>query len=226
MFKNAGKFIDLTGQKFGRLTAIKKCGNTKEGKAIWLCTCECGNEVKVIGKDLRRKHTQSCGCLQKESSRSIHYKHGLAKTRINNIYHNMKQRCENKDNKIYGGRGIQVCEEWKNDFQSFYDWAMSNGHTDELTIDRIDVNGNYEPSNCRWVPMKTQQNNRRNNHLVKINNEEKTLSEWSTIYNISINTIRTRLSRKWSDIDAIIVPVRRKKCNLQATHSNITHHIS
>lgn len=215
MFYCAKKFVDLTGQKFGKLTVLKKCGNTKEGKTVWLCKCECGNETKVIGRDLRNGHTQSCGCLHKEVMRKKQYKHGLAKTRINNIYHNIKARCTNPKNisySNYGQRGIKICEEWQ-DFEPFYKWALENGYADTLTIDRIDVNGNYEPLNCRWVTQKQQQNNRRNNHYVKINNKKHTLQEWAKIYNISINTIRTRLSRGWSDIEAITKPIRRNKIN-------------
>lgn len=209
------KYIDLTGKKFGKLTALEKCGNTKEGKTIWLCRCDCGKQIKVIGRDLRNGHTQSCGCLHSEIMRKMKHKHGLAKTRINNIYFGMKARCKNLNNseyKNYGGRGIVVCQEWQ-EFISFYDWAIANGYNDDLTIDRIDVNGNYEPSNCRWVTQKQQQNNKRNNHYVKINNENHTLSGWAEVYNISINTIRTRLSRGWSDIEAITKPIRSNKKN-------------
>ena len=164
-----GKFIDLTGQKFGRLTVIERADNTKQGQAKWLCQCDCGRKTVVMGKSLRNGNTKSCGCLQKET---IGYKrtiHGQTNTRFYRIWCGMKSRCYNKKNPhfhLYGGRGIKVCNEWLKDFQTFYDWAIANGYADNLTLDRINVNGNYEPSNCRWITRKEQNNNKRAEPII------------------------------------------------------------
>lgn len=127
--------------------------------------------------------------------------HGMTGTRIHNEWRAMKRRCYTKSHieyKRYGGRGISVCDEWRDNFMSFYDWAMTNGYRDDLTLDRIDVNGNYEPSNCRWVTQKEQQNNRRNNHYIEYNGEKLTAKQFSEKYNLNYSTLITRLHRNWS----------------------------
>lgn len=164
-------FIDLTGQRFGRLVATERVF-TDSQRTTWLCRCDCGNQKTVRTSDLRNGHTQSCGCLHREivkTSTTVHRvdttSHGLSRTRLYRTWSGMKTRCYNerwKNYKNYGGRGVVVCDEWKHNFEAFYDWAIANGYADDLTIDRINVNGNYEPSNCRWITLEEQQKNRTN----------------------------------------------------------------
>lgn len=166
-----GKLIDLTGQKFGRLVVVERYGICRKGQdAKWLCSCECGGVAIATGKNLRRGNTQSCGCYKRERTSEEKRKHGLSlqKERLYYVWVGMRQRCLNanyKQYKDYGGRGISYCKEW-DDYNNFRMWALANGYDDKApfgkcTLDRIDVNGNYEPSNCRWVDMKIQNNNKR-----------------------------------------------------------------
>ena len=168
---------DLTGQKFGRLTVIKFYEKRKRNtgssyKYYWLCRCQCGNKIIVDVDNLKNNSTKSCGCISKE--KPAHITHGLTNTLLYGVWGGIKTRCLNKNYKKYkdyGGRGIIICDEWLNDFSSFYNWSIENGYKKGLTIDRIDVNRNYEPKNCRWTTQKVQQNNRRNNKRKELKNE-------------------------------------------------------
>ena len=217
---------DLTGKKFGRLTVIKYLGSdTKWRESQWLCSCECGNVTVVTSRRLNKGITKSCGCLVGELASSRFTTHGLSTTRIYNIWKEMRDRCYNKKSSgyyLYGDRGIKICDEWlikgpngENDgFKKFNDWAINNGYADNLTIDRIDPNKNYCPENCRWISGKTQSNNRRNNHYIRLNLGLKefiyTISEWAEISKIPHSTIRSRLRIGWSEFDAIFTPVNSK----------------
>lgn len=167
----SNKLNDLTGKKFGRLTVIERSGSDKHGTPLWLCKCDCSNKKLVRGYDLVRGSTKSCGCLSSEMFVERHKKHGMKNTRLYEVWKSMRKRCFNPNSpnyKNYGGRGITICDEWKDSFKAFYDWAISSGYDSnakrgEYTIDRIDVNGNYEPSNCRWLTIQEQQRNKRNN---------------------------------------------------------------
>lgn len=148
----------------GELKLIKIIGSNKHKKRIGLYLCFCGKEFETLLSSVKNKLTQSCGCYSKFNSENNHLKHGEAKSRLNNIRVKLKQRCLNskcKDYKNYGGRGITVYEEWKNSYETFRDWALKTGYRETLELDRIDVNGNYEPSNCRWVNESIQRINQR-----------------------------------------------------------------
>lgn len=183
-----GEYEDLTGRKFGRLTVIKYIETIKRNP-IWLCECECGNTSKVTTDHLKSGHTKSCGCLNRERIKNLNYKNGLAGTRLHRAYLNMYNRCYRKSIKMYkyyGARGVTVCDEWlgENGFVNFAEWSMSNGYADNLTLDRIDNDKGYSPSNCRWVTRYAQANNKRNNVFVMVNGEVDTVGNMARKHNI------------------------------------------
>ena len=205
------KVIDLTGQRFGKLTVLEKSTlNNGHTNANWRCRCDCGNEKIARAASLRSGATRSCGCLLSDGrkraaeklvgEKSHFYKHGMSKSRINGIYRKIKGRCNNPNNPAYhryGGRGIKMCDEWANDFVVFYEWAMRNGYTEQMTIDRIDNDGDYAPDNCRWVTLEVQQNNRSNNVVIEYDGQAHTLSEWADIIGMSKKSLYHRYERKW-----------------------------
>ena len=192
------KINDLTGKRFGRLTVLYPTPNRYQGKVIWVCKCDCGTTKNIIGANLMNGSTVSCGCKSKQVLRESREKHGKSNTRIYNIYICMKERCYNPNSpsyKNYGGRGIEVCEEWANNFEAFYEWSIENGYQESLTIDRINNDDDYSPTNCRWVGRFTQANNTRKNRFIEYHGEIHTVSEWSRITGIPRGTINARLNR-------------------------------
>lgn len=185
--------IDLTNKRFGKLSVVGLFGKDRRGEYRWLCRCECGNEVVVLGSHLRKGDTVSCGCVMKTTN----LRHGQSRTRLYKIWQHMKTRCDNPNfdhYDCYGGRGITYCAEW-NDFLNFKEWAESNGYADHLSIDRIDVNGNYEPNNCRWTTMTNQHKHTRKAILIPHNGEVHTLREWASILNMPKSTVQSRYKR-------------------------------
>ena len=203
---------NLTGRRFGALTVISRAENARSGKARWNCLCDCGTtkEIPVFGYDLKSGKVSSCGCVRRitaSSSSKRNTTHGKTHTRIYGIWQCMKRRCNPNNSysrKYYGN--ITVCDEWLHDFQAFCDWAMAHGYADDLTIDRIDVNGNYCPENCRWATYKEQENNRRNNHIVAYKGEKYTIARLSEKLNLSPQTLRSRINSGWSE-EQLALPV-------------------
>lgn len=194
--------MDLTGTRFGRLTVLEKVGVQGQGKrgsqSLWRCLCDCGNEKIVIRNSLVCGNTRSCGCLDQENKKTMHLKHGMAKTRIWKIWIGMRSRCEHEKDKsypYYGGRGISVCEEWS-EFEQFLEWAIQSGYDDTMTIERIDTNGDYCPENCRWATRKEQTRNRRITKKVMYNGKEIPLGEVAEIEGITYQQAYTKYARR------------------------------
>jgi hypothetical protein len=204
--------IDIKGQRFGRLVAMEKHHQGIQGRWYWLCKCNCGNSVVVLGTQLRNGNTKSCGCLKSEAviqRNKDNSTHNLSKHPAYNIHSNMINRCYDTNNpryKDYGGRGIAVCEEWK-DITTFCNWMMNNNYVKGLSIERIDNNGNYEPSNCILIPLENQSKNRRSNHSITYNGSSNTIAEWSRITGINMYTLFDRLYRGWTDEEIVATPV-------------------
>lgn len=160
---------DISGQRFGRLIAVERVGVDNRRNALWLCKCDCGGETVRAVSELSKRGNHSCGCLRKEHLKNMsegNVTHGMTGSRLYGCYKAMMSRCYRQKDvhyHAYGERGIEVCEEWRNDSQTFISWALSNGYRDDLTIERINVNGNYEPLNCTWIPMKDQYKNKQSN---------------------------------------------------------------
>lgn len=208
------KSNDLTRKKFGRLTAIKPTKERNRG-IVWECKCDCGKTVYVGANTLSQGGKKSCGCLYNETRGRM--KHGKHKDRIYFAYGSMIQRCTNESNpeyRNYGARGITICDEWLGEygFEKFYDWAIRSGYSENLTIDRINVNGNYEPSNCRWTDILRQQNNKRNNHYISFNGKTQSMADWAREIGISYSALSARINTyKWTLERALTEPTDTTK---------------
>lgn len=209
------KLYDLKGKQFNYLKVIEKHREPIGKQIYWNCECCCGKTIIVNTRDLTHEKIKSCGCMKRYIQSEKKKTHGMSNTRIFGIWSGMKNRCyipSSSNYEIYGGRGITVCQEWLYDFMSFYNWAMENGYSDGLTIDRIDPNGNYCPENCRWATIKEQSNNRRNNRFLTAFGETHTVSEWSDISGIGRRVIETRIDDlHWNTEKALTVPVRKTR---------------
>ena len=201
---------NLIGKKFGLLTVISQ-RESKNGKRMWECKCDCGTTVSISTDRLKSGHTKSCGCV---AGRPGGKSPGWKGTVVYSRWQAMKKRCyqvgtEGYEN--YGGRGIKVCDEWKNNPSAFCEWALENGFSEELTLDRKDVNGDYCPENCKWSTKTEQNRNKRNNHFVTYNGKKITLSEYSEITGIKHGAIDWRVNRsKMSEEDALKRPIRKQ----------------
>lgn len=207
---------DYTGKKFGKWTVIGKAPNhiTCGGYPVsmWDCVCECGTRRAVRGNDLRLGKSVSCGCSLAENPTAK--KHGAAGSHLYKVYYGMKARCYNPNNKNYkhyGGRGIEICEEWQS-FEAFAEWADKSGYAEGLTIERKDVNEGYCPQNCCWITQREQTRNKRNTVYITAQGETKTLLEWAEQLNVPASMLKARQARGWTEEEIISTPkgMRRK----------------
>lgn len=192
------KALNLVGQKFGRLTILKRNFLDKHRDSHWLCQCDCGNQTTVRGMNLIRNHTVSCGCFQKEQTGKAQFKHGMINTAAYESWAHMLQRCSNKNNKDYknyGGRGIRVCKKWFK-FENFF--ADMGERPEGLTLERIRNNDDYKPSNCCWTTRTMQNNNSRKNVIIEYKNQRLTIAQWAKKIGLSYGVLFMRLKRNWS----------------------------
>jgi len=207
---------DLKGLKFGSLTVLSESHGNTSKKKKWDCLCECGEIKSILGGNLIRGRTISCGCVGLKNRMQAVLHHGFSYHPLRNVYQNMIRRCYDKKNisyARYGGRGIFVCDEWKSSLEDFCKWALANGYSKGLSIDRINNDGPYTPLNCRWANSKTQARNRHNNRIITCRGVSKTLAEFAETVGETVAVIHHRIRRGWTEEDAIFTPFKRnKKC--------------
>ncbi len=205
--------IDLTGVHFGRLTVLSRSDkkDSTNTRSFWNCVCDCGNTTVVHRANLKSGRTLSCGCLHRENAREQATIHGGYGTRLHRIWRGMLDRCYNEltpNYSNYGGRGIAVCEEWHN-FEVFRDWALHNGYRSNLSLDRENNDGNYEPNNCRWATKRQQSNNTRRTVYVEFSGVTRPLSEWADITGINRQALWKRIcQRGWPIEKALTTPLK------------------
>lgn len=194
-------FNDLTGNKYGRLTVVGLSPKKSGRKSFWVCKCLCGNEHLVRSDSLKSGNVQSCGCLKKEQDKdnlTKNHRHKESHTHLHNTWLRMKARVSNRNNKRYeryGGRGITMCDDWFNSYESFRDWAKANGYNENFTIERVDVNGNYEPNNCTWIPFAEQANNRTTTIWVEWEGRKQNIAQWAKELGFNRGTLYDRYHR-------------------------------
>nr|DAH19590.1 MAG TPA: PVL ORF-50-like family [Caudoviricetes sp.]DAH49188.1 MAG TPA: PVL ORF-50-like family [Caudoviricetes sp.] len=211
------KVIDITGKTFSQLTVLCRNGSDSKGKAVWTCVCSCGNVVDVDGTRLRNGSVKSCGCLKHKAYTSTHH---MTRTRLYYAWANMRNRCKResvKSYKDYGARGIKVCAEWEKSFESFRDWALENGYSDDLTIERKNHDGDYCPENCCWVTKAAQANNRRMCVEIEYNGRTQNLMQWCNELGLNYKRIHNRMNKLGMTFEeAISKPVETNKRNKKA----------
>lgn len=206
--------IDLTGNRYGRLLVIERADNLN-GHVRWRCKCDCGNECVVHGTSLKSGNTTSCGCYRIENAKRLYSSVRQNDKRLYSVWNAIKQRCTNKKSRSYpnyGGRGIKMDKEWADNYESFYNWAMRSGYKKDLQIDRIDYDGDYCESNCRFVDKVTQANNKRNVKLYTIDGVTKSLPQWCREYGQKYSVVRQRVYKLgWPIEQALITPKYQKR---------------
>jgi len=202
------RISNMIGRRYTRLVVLRENGHNKYGMRMFECQCDCGNIVNVPISSLQNGTTKSCGCIRNKYGYSP-----VKNSKLYKVWTSMKERCSNPNDKAYhnyGGRGIIVCDLWKNDYGCFMDWAYQNGYREGLTLDRINNNGPYSPDNCRWTTRIEQSNNIRNNRWITYNNETHTISQWARNIGIKPNTLQLRL-KKWP-LERALTEAPHKEC--------------
>lgn len=212
------KALDLIGKRFNNLVVIERVANSPNGQTVWKCKCDCGNTTIVRRGNLISGAVKSCGCLVRKKN-SENCTHKMSKTRLYQEWAGIKARCVYKNsvnNSDYGGRGIKMCKEWADSFVAFRDWALQNGYRDDLTIERIDVNGEYCPENCKWIPKSEQSSNRRSCIIITYNGKTQNLNDWCKELKLDYKRTNNRIKKLgWSFEKAISEPVDIKKRNMK-----------
>lgn len=201
------------GQKFGKLTVIEPV--YERNRWLWRCKCECGNETIVWPNQIMRGKQNACHCGKSKTFHEMYYVHGESHTRLHNIWKGMRKRCNNKNSSrydFYGGRGIKHCDEW-NDYLTFKKWAVGSGYDDTMTLERIDVNGDYCPENCKWIKAEEQQKNKRNTIRVEENGETLCLKDWCDMHGMNYRTVHSRIKRGWDMERALNTPTLGRGAN-------------
>lgn len=200
---------NVIGRKFGKLTVVERLPKNSHGEAVWRCICDCGNEHMATSHNLIYGVSKQCKECKIAQIAQSNTKHNCKPKRLHEIWTNMKTRCHNPNYELYnryGGRGITICDEWEKSFNEFRDWALKSGYADDLTLDRIDNDGNYCPENCKWSTRTEQANNRHTNRILVLDGIKDTMANWSRKTGIPYWLIQDRLYSGWSDEKTLLTP--------------------